>query len=63
MEILPLLIGIGIFIIVFIVLRSLMLWYWRVDTIVENQEKTNLLLKQILEVYKPIEEEKPNYIE
>jgi len=27
-----------------IVLRELFLWYWKVNTIIENQEKTNKLL-------------------
>lgn len=27
-----------------IVLRDLFLWYWKVNTIIENQEKTNKLL-------------------
>jgi hypothetical protein len=27
-----------------IVLRELFLWYWRINTIIENQEKTNKLL-------------------
>lgn len=33
----------------FFVLRFAMLWYWRIDTIVTNQEETNRLLKRLLD--------------
>ena len=32
----------------FLLLRFVMLWYWRVDEIVKNQEKQNQLLESIL---------------
>ena len=41
-------IGLAIVIAVFIALRMVMLWYWRIDTIVENQITTNNLLRKIL---------------
>ena len=31
----------------FVALRMLMLWYWRIDTIVQNQIETNNLLRSI----------------
>ncbi len=34
--------------IVFFFLRGVMLWYWKIDTIVKNQEETNRLLKSTL---------------
>ena len=38
--------AIAIVIIVFLVAREIVLWYWKINTIVKNQEKTNLLLKK-----------------
>lgn len=38
------LIAIAFLVIVFLVARELVLWYWKINTIVKNQEKTNLLL-------------------
>lgn len=35
---------IAISIVLFVALRQLMLWYWKVDTIIKNQELTNKLL-------------------
>lgn len=31
----------------FFLFRGIMLWYWKVDKIVQNQEETNRLLKSI----------------
>ena len=36
-------------IIIFIVLRELVMWYWKINTIVKNQEKTNLMIKTYIE--------------
>ena len=37
----------GLFVIlIFVVLRELVMWYWKINEIVKNQEKTNLLLKK-----------------
>jgi len=33
---------------IFILVRSIFLWYWKINTIVENQEKQNLLLEYLL---------------
>lgn len=54
-EILPILIAVGFCAVVFIVLRDVALWYWKVNTIVQNQERliksqretNNLLSEQI----------------
>lgn len=54
-DIIPLLIAIGASIIVFIILRDVSLWYWKINTIVQNQERliksqqetNNLLSEQI----------------
>jgi uncharacterized membrane protein YqiK len=43
------LLGFSICIVLFLALRMLFLWYWRVDTIVENQEIQIRLLKKLLE--------------
>lgn len=34
--------------ILFYFLRGVMLWYWKVDTIVKNQEETNNLLRAFI---------------
>jgi hypothetical protein len=36
-------------IIIFIALRELVMWYWKINTIVKNQEKTNLMIKKYIE--------------
>lgn len=41
-----LIIGMVIVFIIFLVAREIVLWYWKINTIVNNQEKTNLLLKK-----------------
>ena len=38
----------GIAVLIFFALRSVMLWYWNVNAIVLNQTRTNDLLKKIL---------------
>jgi uncharacterized protein YoxC len=43
------LIAIAFLVIVFLVARELVLWYWKINTIVRNQEKTNFLLKKYME--------------
>jgi len=35
----------GLAILILLALRSIMLWYWKVDTMLKNQETTNKLLK------------------
>ncbi|MDR6943024.1 hypothetical protein [Mucilaginibacter pocheonensis] len=46
-EIITILIVFGIAIVIFLVIRSLMLWYWKVDVVLNNQEaQTSLLQKQ-----------------
>ncbi len=34
---------------VFFLAREIVLWYWKINLIVKNQEKTNLLLKKYFE--------------
>lgn len=34
-------------VVLFFVFRQLMLWYWKVDISIKNQEETNRLLKEI----------------
>lgn len=36
-------------IIIFIICRDIFLWYWKIDTILKNQEKTNLMIKKYIE--------------
>jgi uncharacterized membrane protein YqiK len=44
-----LLLFMAFFVLLFLVLRMFVLWYWRVDTIVENQEIQITLLRKLLE--------------
>ena len=34
-------------ILVFLIIRSILLWYWKIDKIVENQQQQNKLLELI----------------
>jgi len=36
-------------IIIFVALRELVMWYWKINTIIKNQEKTNLMIKKYIE--------------
>lgn len=36
-------------IVIFLIIRSILLWYWKVDVILKNQEQQTALLKQIFE--------------
>ena len=36
----------GIGVLIFLVLRQVMIWYWKIDHIIKNQETTNTLLSQ-----------------
>lgn len=36
-------------ILIFVALRELVMWYWKINTIVKNQEKTNLMIKKYME--------------
>jgi len=38
----------GICILIFLTLRALMLWYWKINTLVENQEEQIKLLKELV---------------
>lgn len=40
-------IGLAILVGLFLLFRSILLWYWKVDTIVKNQEETNALLRDL----------------
>ena len=42
-----LLISLGVIIVVFLIFRAVMLWYWKVNDIVKNQERTNELLEKV----------------
>lgn len=43
-EIIIFLVSLGIAVALFLVFRSVILWYWNVNRIVQNQERTNELL-------------------
>ncbi len=45
MEILIIIVAI---VFAFFMLRELFLWYWKINKLVAGQEKTNLLLKQLI---------------
>ena len=39
---------VGIMFIVFLVIRNFLLWYWKVNDLVEEQKKTNFLIAKLL---------------
>jgi hypothetical protein len=41
--------GILLVIIIFVALRELVMWYWKINAIIKNQEKTNLMIKKYIE--------------
>lgn len=43
---------------VFIILREVFLWYWRIPTLIKNREEQNRLLRKIAGE-DPLEEKKP----
>ncbi len=47
-EIIIFLVGLGIAVVLFLVFRSVILWYWNVNRIVQNQERTNELLCKVV---------------
>jgi len=64
--IISLIIGLAILLIVFMFLRNVFLWYWKVNDIVKNQEQTNRLLTSILRELEiknnPIDNKNPDNI-
>lgn len=49
MEYTGIILIIALCILPFLAFRALFLWYWKIDTIIENQEKQIALLKRILD--------------
>jgi len=47
-EILLLGVGLVFFIVLFLVFRGMVLWYWNVTKIISNQERTNQLLCKVV---------------
>jgi len=45
--IIALIISLLVFIAIFLLLREVVCWYWKINTMVKNQEITNQLLKKI----------------
>lgn len=46
-SIIGIIFGLAIFVGLFFLFRGILLWYWKVDIIVKNQEETNSYLKSI----------------
>jgi hypothetical protein len=46
-----------VLVVLFLILREVNLWYWRINERVKLQEKTNSLLQQILDRIEPNQEE------
>lgn len=51
-EIMLLLFTLGFFLLLFLALRALLLWYWKVNIIIENQEKQIHLLSKLAQEVK-----------
>ena len=47
-ELIILIIGLVITVLIFLAIRAIMLWYWRINEIIANQQKTNLYLEVLL---------------
>ena len=47
-ELVAVFLTLGICILIFLTLRALMLWYWKINSIVENQEEQIKLLKELV---------------
>ena len=47
-EFFGILLTFGFFVLVFLALRTLLLWYWKVNIIIENQEKQIALLSRLI---------------
>lgn len=43
-----------IFVVLFLALRLVFLWYWKIDTLVQNQEKQIAILREILKEQRTI---------
>lgn len=41
------LIVLGVLMLIFLAIRAILLWYWKIDTIVDNQQKQIDLLQEI----------------
>jgi len=54
-----------IVIVVFLILRELVMWYWKINEIITNQNKTNELLERLVKISDPnkisSEKKKSNY--
>lgn len=55
-EIIAMLIILSIGLLVFLAMRAIMLWYWKIDIIIENQEKQTAAMKAILQRMMPSDE-------
>lgn len=44
----PIIVALIVSVAVFFIFRGVLLWYWKVNTIVKNQERTNELLQQLV---------------
>jgi uncharacterized protein YpmB len=45
-ALLAFLLAVAIFLGIFLIIRGIMLWYWKIDVIVKNQEEQTMLLMQ-----------------
>jgi len=48
MEIIPILIILGVAILVFILIREIVMWYYKINERIKLMEETNILLRKIL---------------
>jgi hypothetical protein len=65
-----LIVGLAIVVGLFLILREVVMWYWKINTIIQNQEKqhhtqkhTNDLLNEYINIYKKVnslEDQKPD---
>lgn len=48
-----LVLGLAFLIVVFLLLRELNMWYWKINERIKLQKETNALLKELIEQNKP----------
>jgi hypothetical protein len=53
-PIVGILIALIVFIVIFLILRELVMWYWKINERIELQKETNELLKKLIEKQKEI---------
>lgn len=52
--------AIGILLVILLICRELLIWYWKIDVIIKNQDRTNKILLKIVDILSQKEKEQTN---